>query len=198
MKRHLTLGLLIALIATTPVMAETVYVTDQLRLGLYAGEGATGQRLKLLSSGDQLEVVERQSHFARVTTQDGVTGWVKAAFLVDEKPAALIVAETEAARQELQDQIESMRVEYSDVDAVHSRLKESLEQANVTINDLETELADYRGTDRNVVQRLIADPVLLGIFIGAVSLAVLLGALIGNRLYERRMRRRFFGLSLGD
>lgn len=198
MNRLIALLLLLIVSVATPALAETMYVTDQLRLGLYAGEGATGQRLKLLSSGDRLEVVERRTHFSRVTTSDGTTGWVKAAFLVADKPAVLVVAETEAARQELQDQIDALRAEYADVDAVHSRLTESLEKANTTINDLETELADYRGTDRNIVQRLLADPVMLGLFVGAVVLAFFIGGLFGNSLYERRMRRRFFGLRLGD
>ena len=198
MKRLLALLLLVTVATVTPAAAETVYVTDQLRLGLYAGEGATGQRLKLLSSGDALEVVERQTNFARVTTADGVTGWVKAAFLVSDKPAALIVAETEAARQQVQAQLDAARAEYADVDAVHNRLKESLEKANTTINELETELADYRGTDRNVLQRLLADPVLLAILVIGTLVALLLGGLVGHKLYERRMRRRFFGLSLGE
>lgn len=199
MTRLRTLILFVLILGAAPAaFAETAYVTDELRLGLYAGEGASGERLKLLTSGDRLEVHERQGHFARVTTDDGVTGWVKAGFIVDDKPAALIVAETEAEKQQLQGQIDALRTEYADVDAVHARLKESLEQANTTINSLETELAAYRGTDRNLVQRLLDDPVLLGLLGGGVLLALLVGLVLGRRRHERRLRERFGGLSLGD
>ena len=197
--KYLSSWLLAGLVMlTAPALAETVYVTDQLRLGLYAGEGATGQRLKLLSSGDALEVLERRTNFARVRTTDGTAGWVKAAFLVEEKPAALIVAETEAARAELERQIEAVRAEYADVDAVHARLKESLEEANRTINTLETELSEYRGTERNVLQRLAADPVILALLLIGILASLVAGVLIGKAVHERRMRRRFFGLSLGE
>ena len=199
MKTRLLASLfVIGLLLAAPVMAETVYVTDQLRLGLFAGEQASGQRLRMLASGDALEVVERRGNFARVTTADGVTGWVKAAFLVKDKPAALIVAETEAARLAAEARIEELRAEYADTDAVHTRLRESLEAANQSINALETELAGYRAAKRNVIHRLLNDPALLGLFGAATVLLFLLGIWLGGRRHERRMRQRFFGLSLGE
>ena len=199
MKTRLLVSLFVSgLLVAAPVMAETVYVTDQLRLGLFAGEQASGQQLKLMASGDALEVVERRGNFARVTTADGVTGWVKAAFLVKDKPAVLVVAEAEAARLAAEARIEALRAEYADTDAVHTRLRESLEAANQRINALETELAGYRAARRNVIHRLLDDPALLGLVGAAAVLLFLLGIWLGGRRHERRLRRRFSGLSLGD
>lgn len=196
--RRLLLALALLPIFFVPAHAETVYVTDQLRLGIYDGEGATGNRLKMLASGDPLEIVERKGNFARVKAADGTVGWVKAAFLVTDKPAALIVAETEAARVALEQKVESIRAEYADVDAVHAQLKASLEKANTTINELETELADYRGSEMNLFERLLNDVQLLALFVALVLIALFAGVYLGHSVYERRMRRRFFGMRLGE
>ena len=49
-----------------------------------------------LVSGTAVEVLERNPNYARVRMADGREGWVKATFLVAEKPAAARVLELEA------------------------------------------------------------------------------------------------------
>jgi len=102
-----TFGLsVLLLIASLRVAdAETAYVTDILRLGLHAAQDTSDRPFQTLVSGAELEVLQRITNFAEVTTADGRQGWVKSAYLVTDKPAQLIVAETQAAleavRQEL-------------------------------------------------------------------------------------------------
>ena len=85
--------------------AETAYVTDILRLGLHAAQDTSDRPFQTLVSGAELEILQRRPNFAEVRTSDGRQGWVKSAYLVTDKPAQLIVAETQAelsqARQEL-------------------------------------------------------------------------------------------------
>lgn len=102
-----TFGLsVLLLIASLRVAdAETAYVTDILRLGLHAAQDTSDRPFQTLVSGAELEVLQRITNFAEVKTADGRQGWVKSAYLVTDKPAQLIVAETQAAlegvRQEL-------------------------------------------------------------------------------------------------
>ena len=76
--------------------AETVYVTDSLRLGLHAAADTSDRPFDNLISGTAVEVLERNSNYAQVRLADGREGWVKATFLVAEKPAAARVLELEA------------------------------------------------------------------------------------------------------
>ena len=76
--------------------AETAYVTDILRLGIHAASDTSDRPFENLVSGTALEVLERNPNYARVRLADGREGWVKAAFLVESKPAAARVAELEA------------------------------------------------------------------------------------------------------
>jgi SH3 domain protein len=75
--------------------AETVYVTDSLRLGLHAASDTSGRPFENLVSGTAVEVLERNPSYARVRLADGREGWVKATYLVAEKPAAARVLELE-------------------------------------------------------------------------------------------------------
>jgi SH3 domain protein len=82
--------------------AETVYVTDSLRLGLHAAPDTSDKPFENLVSGMAVEVLERDSGFAHVRLPDGREGWVKATFLVADKPAAARVIELEAERGSLE------------------------------------------------------------------------------------------------
>lgn len=75
---------------------ETAYVTDSLRLGIHAAADTSDQAFDNLISGTAVEVVERNSNYARVRLEDGREGWVRTMFLVTTKPAAARIAELEA------------------------------------------------------------------------------------------------------
>ena len=81
---------------TATASAETLYVTDSLRLALYASEDMSDRPLANLTSGAPVQVLDRSASLARVRTAAGEEGWVKATYLVPEKPARTRVAELEA------------------------------------------------------------------------------------------------------
>ncbi len=91
--------LVIVVLALLPLVAaaETAYITDNLRLGLHQSEDTSDRAFRMLESGQELEIISRDRNYANVRLPDGTSGYVKAAYLVDEKPAKLIVAETSQA-----------------------------------------------------------------------------------------------------
>ena len=76
--------------------AETLYVTDVLRLGIHAAPDTSDKPFENLVSGTALEVLERSTNYAHVRMDDGREGWVKATYLVADKPAAARILELEA------------------------------------------------------------------------------------------------------
>ncbi len=81
-------ALTIALCASAAgASAQTLYVTDSLRLALYESEDLSDKPLANLVSGAPVQLLERSGSLARVRTPAGDEGWVKASFLVPEKPA---------------------------------------------------------------------------------------------------------------
>jgi hypothetical protein len=81
--------------------AETAYITDNLRLGLHQAADTSDRAFRTLESGQELEIISRNRNYANVSLPDGVQGYVKAAYLVFEKPAKLIVTETQSANENL-------------------------------------------------------------------------------------------------
>ncbi len=187
--------------------AEVAFVTDELLLGLFANENATGKRLKSLQSGEQLEVVQRTSSYAKVRTPDGVTGWVKAAYIVTEKPAKLRVSELERDNQALTKALQEVKQKLAQPEAIAAeekaalrsqleRREQQLGNANQAVAKLTEELQDtrlelikYKPTEHEIDPRWWY---LLG-----GSLVFFVGIFMGMRIVEKRVRKRLSGFRLG-
>jgi len=104
-----------ALLLLLPLMAaaETAYVTDNLRLGLHQAADTSDRAFRTLDSGQELEILTRDRNYAHVALPDGVQGYVKAAYLVDDKPAKLIVEETQAEVDRLRAELEELRRQFA-------------------------------------------------------------------------------------
>ena len=89
--------------------AETAYVTDNLRLGLHQASNTSDRAFRTLESGQEVEIISRDRNYANVRLPDGVVGFVKVAYLVADKPARLIVAETQAENDALRKELEGLR-----------------------------------------------------------------------------------------
>lgn len=147
------IALLLAL-GQAPAFAETMYVTDILRLGLHRASDTSDSPFRTLVSGDELEVLSRTRFYARVRTTDGQTGWVKASYLVDEKPAQARLADLTAERDALAGQLADLR---SRLESQNSELqsirveRESLQQAAaVSSREVETLRADNKSLGERV------------------------------------------------
>jgi SH3 domain protein len=102
--------------------AETAYVTDLLRLGLHRAADTSDEAMENLTSGTALEVLERTPLYLRVRTDEGREGWVKAAYIVEEKPARTRVAELEAELTVLRDELGQASAARAEAESVASRL----------------------------------------------------------------------------
>lgn len=80
-------------------LAETMYVTDRLYLSLRKGPGLGEPSLGLLESDTKVDVHETEGNWARVTAENGRTGWVMKRYLVQDLPKSLLI-------EQLKEQIE--------------------------------------------------------------------------------------------
>ena len=119
---------------------ETMYVTDILRLGLHQAQDTSDRPFRTLASGTELNVLERVTNYARVRAPDGREGWVKAAYLVDEKPARLRMSELEAEVAKLSEKLAGA-TEISD-------------QAEKQVADLKAEIAASDDSSQAVQSKL--------------------------------------------
>ena len=191
---------LIGLLALLPftAMAETAYVTDNLRLGLYEAEDTSGRPIRMLESGQAMEILSRDRNYANVQLPDASEGWVKAAYLVDEKPAKLIVAEITAERDSLVAELEETKQAFAapaaTIETLRSdarALETQLAEANATITGLEEENASIQGLKEQYKGSLPLSWV--GI---AIAVCLVAGILFGMWWVDRRSRMRHGGIRI--
>ncbi|MDJ0908403.1 MAG: TIGR04211 family SH3 domain-containing protein [Woeseiaceae bacterium] len=149
---NLALGAFILLFANTAA-GQTAWVSDEFEIMLRTGPSTSNAIQLMVSSGTELEVLERdeESGFTRVRTGGGTEGWVLTRYLMSEPSAreqleALTSQLTDAASEgaSLESQLAAIRGEY----AAAERQITSLESENTR---LERELADIRRTAADVL-----------------------------------------------
>ncbi|MDJ0916766.1 MAG: TIGR04211 family SH3 domain-containing protein [Woeseiaceae bacterium] len=173
-------------------------MTDVLRLGLHQAEDTNDRAFRMLESGQEMEILSRTRLYAQVQLPDGTQGYVKAAYLVSEKPARLVVAEAEAATAQVQQELEAVRAALADpaqtIDALNSEvagLTESLAQANA---QLDGEKAERQRLESRQEQYRYSLPV-------SWVLAAIIACLIGGFLFglwwvDQRSRKRHGGIRI--
>lgn len=144
---------------------EQLYVTDQLKITVRSGPSLGNRVIATLASGDQVTLLERKDNtWGKVKTADGKEGWVQHRYLVEEKPALVVLRETrpgQDARQQQMDQLreanqamktelEELRAKADAVQTQYDRLKRDSGQAL----QLRTELEQVKASRARQVREL--------------------------------------------
>jgi len=88
--------LLSALLAGSPLHAESLYVIEQLVIAVNSAPDASGERVATLKSGDRVEVLERAGEQVHVRLAGGREGWVRASYLSADEPLRARLAQRDA------------------------------------------------------------------------------------------------------
>ena len=193
------IGILVLLgFGPASALGDTAYVTDNLRLGLYEAEDTSGRPLRMMDSGQAMEILTRDRNYANVRLPDGTEGWVKAAYLVDAKPAKLIVAEITAERDALLAELETTRQAFAAPAATIEALKndaatfdEQLSAANARIQELEDDVSAASGIREQYRGSLPLSWVAI-----AIGVCLIGGLLLGMWWVDRRSRMRHGGIRI--
>ncbi len=179
-------------------LGETAYVTDNLRLGLYEAEDTSGRPRRMLESGQAMEILSRDRNYANVQLPDATEGWVKAAYLVDEKPAKLIVAEITAERDSLVVELEETKQAFAAPAATIEALRNDalafdsqLAEATSRITELEEENASIQGLKEQYKGSLPLSWVAI-----AIGVCLVAGLLLGMWWVDHRSRQRHGGIRI--
>lgn len=190
---------MLALLALAPSSwSQTAYVTDNLRLGLHRAEDTSDRAFRTLESGQELTVLTRGPLYAQVRLPDGTEGWVKAGFLVDDKPARLIVDQTRAELERVTQELADTREAFSgsagriaELESMTAAQAEELASARATVAELRDENEGFRRS-MSMYQFSLPWPMVLGAAV--VSLA--LGFVAGMWWIDHRSRRRHGGFRI--
>jgi SH3 domain protein len=192
--------LVIGLLALLPMLAaaETGYVTDRLMLGLHQAEDTSDRPFRSLESGTRFEVLSRDRLYARVRLEDGTEGYVKAAYVVYEPPAKLIVNETQAEVERLSAELAEAKAAFAEPAAVidslkaeTATLKSELAVATARADELAGENARHQSRAERYQYSLPYTWV--G---GAIAVCLIAGFLAGLWWVDRSSRKRHGGIRI--
>lgn len=200
MRWNTGLLLLIAMPMTAPLVAsaETAYVTDNLRLGLHHAADTSDRAFRTLESGQQVEILTQDRYYAQVRLPDGTVGYLKSAYLVSEKPAVLIVAETEAERARLVEELAKVREQFAGPAATIAALEQQVADLNATIEEQRARVAELAEDNERLVARQEQYQYSLPIpWVGGALAVCLFAGFVGGLWWiDFRSRRRHGGMRI--
>lgn len=195
-RRMLRVLLLLSLAPTA--WAQTAYVTDNLRLGLHHASDTSDRPFRMLESGQELEILSQERYYARVRLPDGTVGHVKSAYLVEEKPAVLIVAETRAQVERLEQELARVRGQFAGpaetISALEQQVveqKRAIEQGLARIAELVDQNQDF--AERQGSYKYSLPMTWVG---GALAVCLFAGFIGGMWWIDYRSRKRHGGLRI--
>jgi len=162
--RALTLICGVTLAVPASALAQTVYVSDELRIALRSGPGEEFRALRILLAGTELSELERREPWVRVEIAGGPEGWVQSRYLTEETPARVQLPRVLEAQERNRAIIERLEAEVAKLDGASqeaARLRE-------TGTQLAAENARLLYSERSRDMISGAGIVLAGILVGAL------------------------------
>lgn len=130
------------LVLSTPVLAETRYVSDQLEIPMRSGTSNKHRIVRMLPSGTQVSVVEtnKEAGYSRVRTTGGAQGWVLSRYLM-KIPAA-------------RDRLATAEKKLADLEIRSRQRATELTEIQGTKGGLEKQLVALKNENRKLGQQL--------------------------------------------
>jgi SH3 domain protein len=191
-----TMGLLLLLPAFAA--GETAYVADTLQLGLHQAADTADAPFRNLDIGQQLEVLSQTPDYAHVELPDGTRGYVRTGFLVTQKPAPLIIAETTEERDRYVRELEEARLALAAPAATVDALRQEAAELQARLQDSATQVAQL-GDENSALRRRQAEAknsMPLQWVAGAVGACLVAGFLLALWWADHQSRKRHGGIRI--
>jgi len=124
--------------------AETMYVTDLLKLPLRTGTSNEYKILALVESGQQVEVVEPGETWSLVRLANGKEGYVMNRYLVAQPTSGVLLAELQSKYTTLRQQATALIEENNRLKEENKTFKSSLDSNEKALNKVETEYKELK------------------------------------------------------
>jgi len=87
---YVPICVLLFVIFTAVVAAETMYIRTVVKISLRTGPGKEHKIISLITSGDSIEVLETGEEWSKIRTVKGEEGWMESVLITAEKPNQFI------------------------------------------------------------------------------------------------------------
>jgi SH3 domain protein len=135
--------------------AQTMYITDEVVITLRRGAGTQFAIVDNLSTGDAVEVLERDdaNGYARVRVRGGgEEGWVLTRYLVAEPTAGLKLIDSQRELTQARARIDMLESELAVANETLTSTQENLTATQATNGEITAELEDIRTASAGAIE----------------------------------------------
>lgn len=111
------------LLATATASAQS-YITDKVVVGVYDQPSPESSLLKALPTGTPLEVLGQKNGYTQIRTPDGLSGWIENSYIIEHKPAQLVVLELTDKQKQTETALKDTRKQMLDLQERLAALQE--------------------------------------------------------------------------
>jgi len=140
MKKQIFLAVALVMGMALTAAAETRYVTDQFEVTFRSGPGDQYRILRMMRTGQRLELLETAGNWSRVEGPGGQTGWVRTQHLRPDPPARQTLQIMTARLESIEGERDSLSEENDRLHRLNQELEEHLRE---TEDRLEQAVSDY-------------------------------------------------------
>jgi SH3 domain protein len=109
--KHLILLMACFLFFPVSAVAETMYVGDIMKITLRTGKGIDHKVIRMIKTGQEIEVLEPDKSWTKVRMPDGKEGWILSSFITSEKPCNIILEKIETLHEQLKTNFDTLEKE---------------------------------------------------------------------------------------
>ena len=153
MKRFIFIGICIVLLFVLfsgVVWAETMYVSDAIKIMLRTGPGVDHKIIAMIRSGEEVEVIEPDEKWTRVRLPSGKEGWILSRFLTSKQPSRILLERLKENHKALSLQAASLLEENTKLKKENKKFglklaenEETLAKISKSYETLKTESAEF-------------------------------------------------------
>ena len=146
MKRFVYFGLYVLLFSCFAANAwsETMYIRTIVRITLRTGAGIDHKIIRMIKSGQEVEVLDKGKEWSRVQVAEGQIGWVMTNLLTSERPQRFIPGDPESAGEIAGEQQIDLLNRNRTLIAENRRLTTELSESQSALETLKTSFDAYR------------------------------------------------------
>lgn len=144
--------LVAALTFSAGLYAETLYVSDDLRVPLRAKPCSRCSIIHQgIKSGTTLNRVETKDNWSHVTTRSGLDGWMPSQYLLKNQIARIRITKVEQRLQEAQQQNSSLQQQLTEARSAISTMEAQLTEAQSGASSISNELNEIKTISANTI-----------------------------------------------
>lgn len=136
----------IVLISTLSAQAESMYVTDVLKVDLRTGPSTEYKIIKIIESGEKIELKEPGQNWSLVRLNNGKEGWILNRYMISDETSKIKLVKLELEHSTLKAKFNSIFEENSELKTENQKLGSELSDTKKELerirNDYESLKAD--------------------------------------------------------